>query len=87
MVSGPQHKVEASRRPEGPRLTGVPEDPGPGSPAESGTSPVQPAPALQVFGLREPQVGGGESVVCVCARVGGVAEGEAMPRRGLPRAC
>lgn len=43
LVSGPHHKVEASRRPEGPSLTGVPGGPGPGSPAKSRAGEVEPA--------------------------------------------
>lgn len=43
LVSGPHHKMEASRRPEGPSVTGVPRGPGPGGPAASGASEVEPA--------------------------------------------
>lgn len=43
LVSGPHHKMEASRRPEGPSVTGVPGGPGPGGPAASGASEVEPA--------------------------------------------
>ena len=78
LVSGPHHKVEASRGPEGPSPTGVPGDPGPGSPAESGASAAGPAPPVQLSGLWEPQVGVGVSVyLCMC-------EGVWCPWRGGP---